>query len=154
MGITVWVISVNISCFRPRLWANSVHVLGLAIRRRWIGNQASAAPWQSNGCGKHEQGGHGTQFDIALNMQIHVPMLLSTFSRMDHFRMLPSSETAPCSPYVIWRFGGTCRATCYKLVSWSSDFDSSETSVHIRTTRRYILEDGNIHNYRCENDRS
>jgi hypothetical protein len=28
---------------------------------------------------------------------------------------------------------------------------SSETSVHIRTTRCYIPEDGNIHNYRCEN---
>jgi hypothetical protein len=26
-----------------------------------------------------------------------------------------------------------------------------ETSVHIRTTRRYIPEDGNIHNSRCEN---
>jgi hypothetical protein len=26
-----------------------------------------------------------------------------------------------------------------------------ETSVHIRTTRRYISENGSIHNYRCEN---
>jgi hypothetical protein len=26
---------------------------------------------------------------------------------------------------------------------------SSETYVYIRTTRRYIQEDGNIHNYRC-----
>jgi hypothetical protein len=28
------------------------------------------------------------------------------------------------------------------------------TPVHIRTTRRYIPEDGNIHNYRCENLKS
>jgi hypothetical protein len=28
---------------------------------------------------------------------------------------------------------------------------SSETPVHIPTTRRFITEDGNIHNYRCEN---
>jgi hypothetical protein len=28
---------------------------------------------------------------------------------------------------------------------------SSETSIHIRTTRHYIREDGNIHNYRYEN---
>jgi hypothetical protein len=27
---------------------------------------------------------------------------------------------------------------------------SSATSVHIRTTRRQIPEDGTIHNYRCE----
>jgi hypothetical protein len=26
-----------------------------------------------------------------------------------------------------------------------------ETSVHIRTTRRYIQQEGNIYNYRCEN---
>jgi hypothetical protein len=30
----------------------------------------------------------------------------------------------------------------------------SEISVHIRTTRRYIPEDGNIHNHRCENLKS
>jgi hypothetical protein len=28
---------------------------------------------------------------------------------------------------------------------------SSETSLHTQTTRRYIPEDGNVHNYRCEN---
>jgi hypothetical protein len=28
---------------------------------------------------------------------------------------------------------------------------SSETLVHIQTTWRYIPEDGNIHNYRCDN---
>jgi hypothetical protein len=28
---------------------------------------------------------------------------------------------------------------------------SSATSVHIRSTQRYIAEDGNIHNYGCEN---
>jgi hypothetical protein len=31
---------------------------------------------------------------------------------------------------------------------------SSETSVHVRTTRRYIPEDGDFHNYRCENLKS
>jgi hypothetical protein len=31
---------------------------------------------------------------------------------------------------------------------------SSETSVHKPTARRYITEDGNIHNYRCENLKS
>jgi hypothetical protein len=30
----------------------------------------------------------------------------------------------------------------------------SETSAHIRTTRRYIPEDDTFHNYRCENLRS
>jgi hypothetical protein len=29
-----------------------------------------------------------------------------------------------------------------------------ETPVHIRITRRYIPEDVNIHNYRCENFKS
>jgi hypothetical protein len=28
---------------------------------------------------------------------------------------------------------------------------TSETHVHLQTTRPYIAEDGNIHNYRCEN---
>jgi hypothetical protein len=31
---------------------------------------------------------------------------------------------------------------------------SSESSAHVRTTRRYILEDGNVLNYRCENFKS
>jgi hypothetical protein len=31
---------------------------------------------------------------------------------------------------------------------------SSETSVQIRTTRRYISEDGNFHIYSCENLKS
>jgi hypothetical protein len=31
---------------------------------------------------------------------------------------------------------------------------SAETWVHIRTTRHYIPENGNIHNYRCENLKS
>jgi hypothetical protein len=31
---------------------------------------------------------------------------------------------------------------------------SYKTSVHIWTTRRYIPEDGNIHDYRCENLKS
>jgi hypothetical protein len=45
------------------------------------------------------------------------------------------------------------------LLRWFSTLkmeliDSSETSVHIRTTRSYIPEDGNIYNYRCENLKS
>jgi hypothetical protein len=35
---------------------------------------------------------------------------------------------------------------------WNSA--SCSSSVHIRTTRRYILEDGNIHKNRCENLKS
>jgi hypothetical protein len=31
---------------------------------------------------------------------------------------------------------------------------SSEMSVHIQTTQHYIPEDGNIHNYCCENFKS
>jgi hypothetical protein len=31
---------------------------------------------------------------------------------------------------------------------------SSETSVHIRTTRSYIREDDSIYNYRCKNLKS
>jgi hypothetical protein len=31
---------------------------------------------------------------------------------------------------------------------------SSETLVHIRTTRRYILEDGAFHNFSCEDLKS
>jgi hypothetical protein len=31
---------------------------------------------------------------------------------------------------------------------------SSETSFHIRTARRYIPQDGSIHNYRCKNLKS
>jgi hypothetical protein len=42
------------------------------------------------------------------------------------------------------------------FLDWFSTFKMevlsfSETSVHIWTTRRYIPEDGNIHNYRSEN---
>jgi hypothetical protein len=46
-------------------------------------------------------------------------------------------DILPCSPYVNRRLER-----------------SSETSVHTRTTWRYIQEDGKIHNYRCENLRS
>lgn len=31
---------------------------------------------------------------------------------------------------------------------------SSETSLYIRITRRYITEDGNIHEYHCDDDNS
>jgi hypothetical protein len=43
-------------------------------------------------------------------------------------------DIVPCRPYVNRRY--------------------SETTAHIRTTRRYIPEDVNIHNYRCENLKS
>jgi hypothetical protein len=73
-------------------------------------------------------------------------------------------DTAPCSPYTIWRFGGTYHlcphggklaeqetslTTCCILVSWYTDFWPSiwiwfETSVRMPTTRRYIPEDDTI----------
>jgi hypothetical protein len=40
-------------------------------------------------------------------------------------------DIVPCSPYMNQCFGGTL--------------------IHIRNKRRYITEDGNLHNYRCEN---
>jgi hypothetical protein len=61
-------------------------------------------------------------------------------------------DIAPCSSYVNRYFGGS--ATYYKPVSWLANFwplkieviCSFETSVHIRTTRLYIPEDGNTSN--------
>jgi hypothetical protein len=79
-------------------------------------------------------------------------------------------DIAPCSPYMNRCFGGTYhrhlqgRKSAEQETSESSSFllgwywtlkmeviRSSETSVHIRSTRRYIPEDGNFHfhNYRC-----
>jgi hypothetical protein len=54
-----------------------------------------------------------------------------------------------------------CLSTCCTLVSCTVDFSiqkieviiSTDTSVHIRTTRRYI-PGGGIHNYHCENIKS
>jgi hypothetical protein len=72
-------------------------------------------------------------------------------------------DTAPCNPYMSRRFGGTYhfqfqgpKSACSTWLGLSADrgMRPSETSVHIRTTRRYIPEDGNIHNYRCENLKS
>jgi hypothetical protein len=40
------------------------------------------------------------------------------------------------------------------LCSQYMNQQSSETSVLIWTTRRYIPEDGNYHSYRCENLKS
>jgi hypothetical protein len=52
----------------------------------------------------------------------------------------------------------SCSRACF-LLGWFSTLRmevilSSKTSVHILITRRYIREDGNFHNYRCENLKS
>jgi hypothetical protein len=43
---------------------------------------------------------------------------------------------------------------CWFSTQKTEVISSSETSVQVPTTRRYVLEDGNIHNYRCENLKS
>jgi hypothetical protein len=54
-------------------------------------------------------------------------------------------DASPRSPYANQLFGGM-----YSLHLQSS----AETSVHIRTVRRYIPEDADIHKYRCDNLKS
>jgi hypothetical protein len=83
---------------------------------------------------------------------------------------------ASCRPYVDRRFGGTYHLHVQGRKSAEQEtglqqvarhllhaalftlkmevIHSSETSVHIRTIRRYILEEGNLHNYRCQNLKS
>jgi hypothetical protein len=72
-------------------------------------------------------------------------------------------DTAWCSLYVNRNFRGLsqqfCLATCWHagfLFAWFSTLKmeaihSTETLIHIWTTRRYIPEDGNIRNFQCEN---
>jgi hypothetical protein len=86
-------------------------------------------------------------------------------------------DTAPCSPYVNWRFAGKYHFHLQGKESAEEETSvqqilpshlrspvsrlifilkmevilSCETSFHIRTSRYYSPEDGNIHNYRCEN---
>jgi hypothetical protein len=75
-------------------------------------------------------------------------------------------DTSPYSPYVNRRFGGmhhlhlqgrksaeqkTSLQQVFRQTLKLEDIRSSETAVHIQTTRRYIPEDDNVHNYRCEN---
>jgi hypothetical protein len=69
-------------------------------------------------------------------------------------------DIVTCSPYVNWRFGGLYASIFWLrsshplqadfLLGWFSSLMivicSSETSVHIWTTLRYIPEDGSIHN--------
>jgi hypothetical protein len=96
--------------------------------------------------------------------------VFARISRKDIFLMKIAIfwDIAPCSPYMSRHFGGTYQNSAELcLATWSRWFfarmifdlkmeaiGSSEMSVHIRTTRRYIPEDGNFHNYRCENLRS
>jgi hypothetical protein len=77
-------------------------------------------------------------------------------------------DIAPCGPNVKRRFGGTYylhlqnpnsaeQRTNMQQVARKAKMQvirSSETSIHIRTTRFYISEFGNIHTYRYENFRS
>jgi hypothetical protein len=71
---------------------------------------------------------------------------------------------APCCPYVSHRFGGNLHLHFLFLKSGANSPDASwfiagmildtenghvDTSVHIRTTRHYIPENGNINNQRC-----
>jgi hypothetical protein len=59
-------------------------------------------------------------------------------------------DTAPYSPYMKRRFGGTYHLHLQILksdeqeTSYNRWLDTSETSVHIRTTLLYISEDGNF----------
>jgi hypothetical protein len=80
------------------------------------------------------------------------------------------SKTAPYSPLKVnQRFGGTYRlhlqgrrisqARSQRESRWPAELCfaicCSETSVDFqRTTRRYIPEDGTLHNHRCENLKS
>jgi hypothetical protein len=74
-------------------------------------------------------------------------------------------DIAPCCPYVKRRFGGKYHLHLHGRKSLEQEtsvkrrariiFDPengrTETSVHIRTTRRYIPKDDKIHKYRGEN---
>jgi hypothetical protein len=61
-------------------------------------------------------------------------------------------DTAPWSPYMKRRFGGTYHLHLQGLkseeqeIGYSRWLGTSETSVHIRTTRRCTPEDGNFQN--------
>jgi hypothetical protein len=67
----------------------------------------------------------------------------------------------PSGPHIIvfQTDSSFCLAICSHasfLLGWFSNLKMegirfSETTAHIRTIRRYIPEDGNFHNYRCEN---
>jgi hypothetical protein len=90
-------------------------------------------------------------------------------------------DVTPCRSYVDRSFRGTCRLHLQgrkiserghslsrwlqlsaQAVSSLADFStmkmeaicSSETSVHTRSIRRHIPEDGVLHNHRCENLKS
>jgi hypothetical protein len=69
----------------------------------------------------------------------------------------------PCSPYVNRRLRETYHLHLWKQISVEQEISvqqvakqnsSSETSVHIRTTRLYIPKESSIHIYRCENLKS
>jgi hypothetical protein len=67
-------------------------------------------------------------------------------------------DIAPCNPYVNRRFVETYHLHVQGWISAEQEISMQQVErhllVHIRTTWRYIPDDGNIHNYRCENLRS
>jgi hypothetical protein len=87
------------------------------------------------------------------------------FASMHLLNVVISWDIAPCSLYVNHHFEGTyhlCfqgkKSSCLAgfLIGWFFILKMevilfSKMLVHIQTTRRYNPEDGNIHNYCCEN---
>jgi hypothetical protein len=60
-------------------------------------------------------------------------------------------DIALCSPYANRRFGGKYRLHLQDRKSAEQETSVQQVASHILTTRRCIQEDGNIHNYHCEN---
>jgi hypothetical protein len=93
---------------------------------------------------------------------LHSHLYCSVITRVWCNNVVIFCDMVPCSLYVNRRFGGRYHfhpqsrksaeqeTSVQKVARQKMEvISSSETSVHIRTTRRYIPEDGNIHNYRC-----
>jgi hypothetical protein len=124
----MWMLCPRVGCHKSR-W-----VLGLLCREGacWVGMTSFCQALQTN-----------TSIIIIMNVAIFWYI-------------------APCSPYVNRRFGGTYHiqiyiATGYTPASCPADFRLWRWVWYFLpkrrftyTTRRYITEDDNIHNYRCE----